>query len=159
LHGLEAIAAYLTEFRGSNSKRSIDEIEDESGLNLDTYKFVKKQRRMPEDSVKMKVFLQIAALRLEEGDCSDMMSYMITELQSESRNESPDYRGRAWLTFQSYFYSHDKLLSLFRERPFAGTLCEETMHFLAFHKRKGLLFLSQSAFNEFFNSMHDTIVE
>ena len=159
LHGLEAVAAYLTEIRASNTKRSIDEIEDESGLNLDTHKFEKKQRRMPEDSEKMKAFLEIAALRLEQDRCSDMMSYMITELLSESRNESRDYRGRAWLTFQTYFYTHDKLLSLFREPPFAGTLCQQTMHFVAFHKRKGLLFLSQTAFNEFFNSMRDEIVQ
>jgi hypothetical protein len=154
----ELIEEYLVEVSGG--KRSIDDIEDEAGFDVERHKFEKRQRHMSEDSEKMREFLETATLRLaDQPRCSRMMRFMINELIAESRQPLRDYRGRAIWNFTLWYCNKHKLHSFFSEPPFNQTLPEDLMASIADESSAtppGTLVLQ--AFNAFFDSMIDGVM-
>jgi len=152
----EQVELIQQEFRISKTKRSSDEIEDEAGLDLDTYVFPKRNRAMKNDD-KMDQFIMQRCIPLQDDEeqfltLNTMEQFFIQELIKEHKKPVCNYRWMLQDNFETYYSSKQEMGKCFECRPFNDLLTVAEFEEAVNVSRAKLL---DSILTAFFRTVHN----
>jgi len=154
----------VSDIRRTNTKRTADEIEDESGLNLDTYKFPKRDRSM-QNNAKMDDFVIKHCVPMMEDEeefvkLSAMEQFFIKEFINEQKKPICNYRWMLRDNLDTYYSSKSEISEFFECRPFKVLFKDFDIGEVI--AERGKTRLLEAALNHFFCAVHsseDVVIE